>query len=195
LNQGLRSEAVHLADIAPNLLDLVGLLDFPELGEWHALVTEYSLPKPEPLLFDVAGSLNEAYGLQEPVQRLLDQHRLHALARSPLSQRLKILRSLYETDHTSGHWEEDVRGMERVRFREIEAESRAAASKSDVDRLKVLYSELTNSQWLETVPANLLRDLKQRGTGVTRAQAQEQLEYLVVLLHQAHASKDLGVAR
>ena len=30
LRQGLRSEAIHLAEIEPNLLDVVATLDFPE---------------------------------------------------------------------------------------------------------------------------------------------------------------------
>lgn len=195
LNQGLRSEALHFAEIAPNLLDQVGLLDFPEIADWNEVVAMYDLDKPEPLLLDVAATLNEAYALQEPVQRLLDQHRLYALARSPLPQRLKVLRSLYEIDHSAGHWDGDIREMERVRFREIEQESRTAVSKADVDRLKILVGEVTNSPWLESVPEKLLRDLKQRGSGVARNQAREQLEYLAVQLHGAHAAMDLVGAR
>ncbi|MES2790446.1 MAG: hypothetical protein V4719_12620 [Planctomycetota bacterium] len=195
LHQGLRSEALHLAEMAPNLLDLLGQLDFPERSEWVDLLVGYSLPKPEPLLVDVAATLNEAYAIQEPMQRLLDQHRLYALARSPLTQRLKVLRSLAEIDFTAGHWEPDIRDMERARFREIESEARSAVSQGEVDQLKTLVAELNNGQWLETAPATLLRDVKQKGGNVARNQAREQLELLEEALHGAHSSMDLAQAR
>ena len=195
LNQGLRAEALHFAELAPNLLDLVGMLDFPELAEWSDFLADNALQRPEPLLLDVAATLNEAYALQEPLQRLLDQHRLYALARSPLTQRLNVLRSIKEIDSGSPHWETDVREMERSRFREIEIESRTALSNGNVDRLKTLVVELSTSPWLEAAPATLLRDLKQRGGHVARGQAREQLELLAVALHGAHASMDLTLGR
>lgn len=85
LNQGLRAEAIHDAEIAPNLLDLVATLDFPEREQFIQLLIAYSQPRPEPLLLDVAARLNEAYALHEPLERLLERHRLYALARCPLT--------------------------------------------------------------------------------------------------------------
>ena len=197
LNQGLRSEALHLADISPNLLDLVALLDFPEREQWINLLSGYSLPKPEPLLLGVASYLNEAYAVQQPLQRLLDQHRVHALARSPLTQRLSVLRAIcdIDIDTASGHWEDDVRAMERARFREIETESRLAIAGGEVEELKSLVAELNSRVWLETVPADLVRDVKQKGGHVVRGQAREQLEMLVETLHDAQASLNLPLAR
>ena len=195
LNQGLRSEALHLAELSPDLLDLVALLDFPERSQWVNLLVGYSLPKPEPLLLGVAGFLNEAYAIQQPLERLLDQHRVHALARSPLTQRLSLLRSIAEIDTASGHWESDIRAMERARFREIETESRLAIAAGEVESLKGLVGELNSRVWLETVPADLMRNVKQKGGVVVRGQAREQLEMLVETLHDAQASLNLGLAR
>lgn len=195
LNQGLRSEALHIAEIAPNLLDLVAQLDFPEREQWVELLVGYSLPKPEPLLLDVAATLNEAYAVQEPLQRLLDQHRLYALARSPLTQRLDVLRSLVEFDPATPHWESDLREMELARFREVEAEARVAISKGNIDFLKNLILELSSGQWRETVPANLLKELKQKGGNVARNQARSQLVILEDALREAHSSMNLEEAR
>ncbi len=195
LNQGLRSEALHLAEISPNLLDLVALLDFPEREQWVNLLAGYSLPKPEPLLLGVAAYLTEAYAIQQPLQRLLDQHRLHALARSPLTQRLSVLRAIAQIDTASTHWEDDVRAMERARFREIETESRLAIAAGEVDELKSLVAELNSRVWLETVPPDLIRDVKQKGGHVVRGQAREQLEMLVETLHDAQAALNLPLAR
>lgn len=195
LNQGLRAEAIHDAEIAPNLLDLVAILDFPEREQFIQLLIAYSQPRPEPLLLDVAATLNEAYALHEPIERLLDRHRLYALARSPLNQRLEVLRSLAENDATASHWDRDIREMERARFREIESDSRAAIASGDMEQLKTLAAEINNGYWLESPPPHLARDLKQKGSHLARSQAFERLEKLEVELHAALAAQNIAEGR
>lgn len=195
LKQGLRSEALHLADASPNLLEVVAILDFPEREQLIEICSAHALSKPEPLMLDVAGALNEAYALHEPLTALLDQHRLLALARSPLPQRLNVLRSLADLDSTSPHWEADVREMERARFGEIDATCRAASARGEVGVLKSLLGELTSTSWRESPPANLLRDLKVRGNQVVRTGARQRLEDLAPQLYQAMSALDLATAR
>ena len=195
LKQGLRSEALHLADASPNLLEVVAILDFPEREQLIEVLAAHSLSKPEPLMVDVAGALNEAYATQEPLTALLDRHRLLALARSPLPQRLNVLRSLADLDSTSPHWEADVREMERARFGEIDATCRAASARGEVGVLKSLLGELTSTSWRESPPANLLRDLKVRGNQVVRTDARQRLEDLAPQLYQAMSALDLATAR
>ena len=195
LKQGLRSEALHLADASPNLMDVVAVLDFPEREQLIEICAAHALSKPEPLMVDVAGALNEAYATQEPLIALLDQHRLLALARSSLPQRLNVLRSLAELDSTSPHWEIDVREMERARFAEIDATCRAASAKGEVGVLRSLLGELTSATWRESPPANLLRDLKVRGNAVVRTGARQRLEDLAPQLYQAMSALDLATAR
>ncbi len=195
LKQGLRSEALHLADASPNLLEVVAILDFPEREQLIEICSAHALSKPEPLMVDVAGALNEAYALHEPLTALLDQHRLLALARSPLPQRLNVLRSLADLDSTSPHWEADVRDMERARFGEIDATCRAASARGEVGVLKSLLGELTSTSWRESPPANLLRDLKVRGNQVVRTGARQRLEDLAPQLYQAMSALDLATAR
>ena len=195
LKQGLRSEALHLADASPNLLEVVATLDFPEREQLIEICSAHAMSKPEPLMLDVAGALNEAYALHEPLTALLDQHRLLALARSPLPQRLNVLRSLAEFDSTSPHWETDVREMERARFAEIDSTCRVASARGEVGVLKSLLGELTATTWRESPPANLLRDLKVRGNQVVRTGARQRLEDLAPQLYQAMSSLDLATAR
>jgi hypothetical protein len=195
LNQGLRSEALHFAELDPKLLDQVELLSFSESSAWAEVVSMYTLERAEPVLVSVVAKLKEAFAIQEPMQRLLDQHRLYALARCPLIQRLRVLRALADADPNSTHWETDVRDMERARIREIEVESRKAGADGDVDRLKSLVVELNSVEWREQIPPSLLKDLKQRGGHVARSQAREQLELLAVALHGAQASMDIVLAR
>lgn len=195
LKQGLRSEALHLADAAPNLLDLVAILDFPERELLNEVCSAHALPKPDPLMLDVASALNEAYALQEPLSALLDQHRLLALARSPLPQRLSVLRSLADSDPESPHWDVDLREMERARFAEIETTCRLATARGDVGVLKLLLGELNSTSWRETPPQNLIRELKVRGGQVVRTGARQKLESLVPQLHDAMSSLNLAIAR
>src|SRR5437763_812023 len=54
LRQGLRSESIQLADIEPNLLDVVAILDFPERDLWIETSGLYGLAPPTPLMLDVA---------------------------------------------------------------------------------------------------------------------------------------------
>ena len=85
MKQGLRSEALHLAEAKPNLLEAVAILDFPERDDLIEVVNLCFLQPPEPLLVDVASGLNSAYAEAEPLQKLLDSHRLLALGRAPLA--------------------------------------------------------------------------------------------------------------
>ncbi len=44
LHQGLRSEAIQLAESEPKLLDALTVLDFPERPEWDDMVRMHDLP-------------------------------------------------------------------------------------------------------------------------------------------------------
>ena len=195
LKQGLRSEALHLAEAAPNLLDVVAVLDFAERDQLLEVVAMYFFTPPEPLLLDVASALNEAYAQHEPLQKLLDSHRLLALGRSPLSQRITILRSLAKLDTASPHWEADVRDMERARLSEMDAESRTAAARGDVATLKSLLGETQNEDWYETIPASLLKNIKSRGSQTVRGNARGRMEELEPELYAAYSALDVARAR
>ena len=195
VKQGLRSEALHLAEAAPNLLDVVAVLDFPERQQMLDVVSMYFLSIPEPLLLDVASALNEAYAQHEPLQKLLDVHRLLALGRSPLAQRLPVLRSLADLDAASPHWDVDVREMERARLREMDAESRVAIKNGDAAMLKTLFGEAQAEGWREQFPAPLLRELKARAGQANRAKAVQRMKELNEKLHEAFGAMDVAAAR
>ncbi len=71
LQQGLRTEALHLADESPNLLDLVAALDLPDPQAWADFCQNNSLPVPPPLQLDRAAQLNDAYAQDQPLEHLL----------------------------------------------------------------------------------------------------------------------------
>lgn len=195
LKQGLRSEALHLAEAEPNLLDAVAVLDFPERDELLDIITMYFLTEPEPLLLEVATALNSAYADHAPLERVLDAHRLLALGRAPLDQRLSVLRRLAELDKASPHWEHDIREMERARFREIDRESATAEKAADTATLKLLVNEIQAEGWRETIPASLKRDLKARASQTARGNARARMKELSESLYAAFSALDANAAR
>jgi len=161
LKQGLRAEAMHLADADPNLLEIFATADFPERVEWDEITALYQLPRAEPLLSEIAEELNEAYALQRPLEKLLDRHRLLALRRAPLNQRLAVMRKLSQADPDSPFWGEDLAEIERARLGEIEAEARAAAARGDAQALSQIAGELSSNEWREA-PSPALQQLVRR---------------------------------
>ncbi len=195
LRQGLRSEAIHIAEQTPPLLDVIATLDFPERSQLLDVVDMYFHEPPEPLLLEIATSLNEAYALQAPLQKVLDQHRLFALARRPLRDRLGVLRQLADQDPATPHWEDDLLLMERARHDEMDAESRAAVATGNASALQELAEEARNSPWRAEFPAALLKLIKSRSSQATRRLASGRLEGLAGELHAAFSALDVAEAR
>lgn len=195
VKQGLLSEALHLAEASPNLMDAVAVLAFPELEQFLDVICLYSLPPPEPLMLDVAGALNEAYAQHQPLQKLLDLHRLLAMARAPLPQRLVVLRSLAELDATSPHWEIDILQLERVRVQELVSAARLAAKQGRVAELKALIAEVESQEWYEKVPTEVAREVKSLANQVHRGGARQRIEELSDELFAAFSELNATKAR
>jgi hypothetical protein len=147
LRQGLRSEAIQLADTEPNLLDLVALLDFPEREQWSESVRQHGLAAPATLLLDIAAGLNEAYALEQPLATVLRDHRLLALSKGPLPARIAVLRRLAEMDRDNTIWLEDLQPFEHERQRQLRVEAEAAIRASNAIALASLCTELTSPEW------------------------------------------------
>ena len=109
LRDGLRSEAIQQCESEPNLLSLVATLDFPEFPSWTALLQSNGLAPPNALLVEVAADLNEAYAQEQPLLSVLRRHRLLALSRGPLRERISNLRRFAKLDTNNPVWQDDVR--------------------------------------------------------------------------------------
>ena len=159
LKRGLRAEALQQADMEPNLLDVAATLDLPERTAMLPLLKSLGIVPPPALLLDVASELNEAYAQQAPLETLLAQHRLQALAGSPLSARITTLRLIARLDSTNPVWQEDLLLYERERLKEIQNEANQAARAGNLFLLESLQAELQAVSWLEIPPSNLVRTL------------------------------------
>ena len=142
LQQGLRSEAIQLAESEPKLLDSLAALDFPERADWDELVQMYELAAAPKLSVDPAQFLNEAYAQEDPLQDLLRMHRRLALQRAPLKSRIAVMRKLAAQDANNPIWTDDLRTFEKARFREVQVEAAQAVQSRNVTALGQLLAEI-----------------------------------------------------
>lgn len=194
LRQGLRSEAIQVAEIEPNLLDVAALLDFPERPQWVEASVRYGIAAPTPLLLDVAAQLNEAYALEQPLVALLQRHRLLALAREQLPARIDVLRRLAALDVNNPVWQEDLQTFEQERHKQLLAEVEAAARAGDMSALASLHTELSDPEWQNPPPAELANSAEEAHTRLRYWAIQSQLEGLATELESAmtNCRLDLG---
>lgn len=195
LKQGLRSEALQLCDAEPNLLDSVSALDFPEREVWCQLLSQHGIVLPPPLLVDVAGQLNEAYALEQPMAVLLRQHRLLAIARSPLAQRLGTLRGLAEVDAGNPVWRTDLQLFEKKRLSELAADVSAASSNGSEQALAALEQELSAKNWLTAPPETLLGQVQKARLRISQQRARSELAAIEEAFHQAQMDSDAAAGR
>jgi hypothetical protein len=147
LQKGLRSEAIHLAQAEPVLLDVLAALDFPERAEWEKVALAYGLPPPPRLRTETAAALNQAYADERPLEHLLRQHRLLALSRAPLGTRLTLMRQIAAADLNNPIWAEDIATFERVRIKTMRRDAERAIKRNDLDALFFIGDELENFTW------------------------------------------------
>ena len=190
LREGNRSEAIRECEDEPNLLDLFAILNFPQKEVWEATIVSHGLPAPERLLEGVAQELNEAYDKEAEVNALLRTHRLLALARRPIVERLPILRLLAKAEPNVAHWDADTRTMEKVRLKEIDKEIRQAFKRRDAERLLILERELGDSHWLETPSVSLMNDAARCSRAVRSETTRNDLEEIGRALNTAYAAQD-----
>ncbi|HUO07319.1 MAG TPA: hypothetical protein VM008_03235 [Phycisphaerae bacterium] len=189
LSQGLRTEAIHLADETPNLLDLVAALDLPDPLAWQDFCQNNGLPVPPPLQLDRASQLNDAYAQDQPLEHLLAQHRLLALARGPVRQRLALLRQIAGQDVGNTTWERDIRAFEKARLKELPTAFYNAVKNRDEVGMSGLMQEITQTQWLEPVPGDLVTAVSDAFNRMQRASAEVELRKLVEPLREAYAAR------
>ncbi|MCL2304317.1 MAG: hypothetical protein FWC43_03135 [Planctomycetaceae bacterium] len=179
---GNLSEAVRLAEIEPPLLETYALLDFPERLQWAELTRLQQLPVPPPLFEELAREVNDAFAAIDPLQPLLKKHRLLALARAPLAQRIALLREMVFMEPENHGWKADLLAYEKLRFRTLEQEITEAITAKNVFRMSELLQELESQNWTLQLPEKLvaalrqtLRTESQRGVLVELRQTAEKL--------------------
>ena len=69
IDEGLRSEAIHMASLTPDLLQAVGQLDLGDsLEAWTVLCEANDAPVPQSTSWELAAYLNESWELEDQLQ-------------------------------------------------------------------------------------------------------------------------------
>ncbi len=195
LRRGLRSEALHLCEIEPNLLDAVASLDFPERAQWEESLVQYNLVPPVPLNIAAAETLNEAYAFEQPMGKLLRNHRLLALSRGPLCDRISVLRRLADADSANPIWSEDVDAFERARLEQIRGEAIAAGTRGDFGAVKQLYDEVLDPSWRNPPPSHVIESVAGIHEQLLHDRLHERLKATERHLHGAFSAFDVARGR
>jgi hypothetical protein len=189
LRRGLRSEAIHLAESQPNILEMVAALDISEIQEWEQLCATYDLARPMRMMVDAAQELNEAYAQEKPLEGLLSDHRLLALAHAPLRDRLEVIRELAAIDSGNPCWGEDQEMFENVRARELRADVTNAIKSRDVKTVDRLNSEILQQRWRIQLPVDIKENLAKASWALHHEEAVEELQEMI---SDARAARQAG---
>ena len=194
LAEGHRSEAIQLAEQEPNLLEVVGILDFPELPEWNDFVAEHGFTVTPELQIDIATDINDAYSEDAPLERLLRKFRVLSLGRSPLRSRIDLLRQIAKRDAGTPYWKEDLKVYEQARVRQIGDESRDAISSQDFAAVRRLSEELHKKPWLVKPDRRVVERIDQTMAKIKKMDAVRSLVGVTDQIRAAQAAgdKELG---
>jgi hypothetical protein len=190
LQQGLRSEAIQLAESAPRLLDAVAALDFPERADWDELLQIYELPVAPKVAINHAQFLNEAYAQEDPLQDLLRTHRRLALQRAPIRSRIEVMRKLAAQDSNNPIWTDDLRIFEKARFHQIQSDAVQAAQNRNLPALTTLVAEIDQQTWVEPPPKALVNGLRKADAQLRGQQTRAALTELETRLNDAFTARD-----
>ncbi|HZW35213.1 MAG TPA: hypothetical protein VFF52_31110, partial [Isosphaeraceae bacterium] len=190
LQQGLRSEAIQLAESEPNLLETLAALDFPERAEWDDLVHLHDLEPAPRLPIEPARLLNEAYAEENPLQDLLRRHRRLALQRAPLRSRIAVVRQLAAQDPANAIWVDEQRAYESVRLVQIQDEATEAVRMHDAAALARLVAEVEQPGWAEPPSPALIQSLRKADADLRGERTRAVLEEVASRLDEAHNGRD-----
>ena len=195
LRQGLRSEALHLAEAEPGLLTALQTLDFPDRAAWLDVVGIYQLASPPDLEHGVAEHLSAAYAEHDPNRNLLRKHRRLALARAPLRERLAVVRALAKLDSTNPIWDDDRRAYETARIKQLQTEARDASRRNDSAAIAEIEGDLLNDDWAIQPPNSLVQWVRKAAETIRQEEARRALPAIEARLNDAFSALDIGRAR
>lgn len=190
LAEGHRSEAIQLAEQEPNLLEVVSILDFPELPEWNDFVAELGLTVTPELQIDIATDLNGAYSDDAPLERLLRKFRVLSLGRAPLRSRIDLLRQIAKRDVGTSYWMDDLKSYEQARIRQMADESREAVAKRDLGTVRRLSEEIHKKPWNVKPDRRIVERLDQLMAEVEAQDALKALKKATERFREAKADGD-----
>ena len=156
LNNGYRSEALHLAQIEPDILDFVQLSQFEERQKWDLLCAKEGYPVAAQPSENALIDLNRAYAEEEGARDLLQEHRTLALTNGSLFDRITILRAIHQQDHNNPAILRNLQDFERLRLKDLESEAIKAHQTGSWQQLIDLSREVNEIPWINSPPKSII---------------------------------------
>lgn len=203
LRQGRTAEALHACEAEPHVLECANDLEPADqaIDAWRTTLEEVGIQCPELLLSDTAAELNAAYDVRHQLAHLMRTHRLLAIGRGSLEDRVATLRAMAHLNPENPVWVEDLVEYEQQCRTELEAElarlgrtDAAGITEAVVVRARKVVKELSDSRWQEPLPAQLVHKAEGILARLRSDLARQELETLADRLVSAHAVGDIDQA-
>ncbi len=196
VEKGLKSEAIMRAD-ENRLLEIVSILDFPEQLVWTEHLHQFGFPTPPAVDQFASRQINGCYAPARRLEPLYRLNRRHALANSPLSVRLGVMRRIHKTEVGSA---KEVAGrqvelFETERMKVVRKELADAVQAQDYRRLSLLCAELSSPEWLKAPDAGLVRNAVRALQQEEARRARLQMLKLVSQLQDKWSAHDVVAGR
>ena len=195
LRQGLRAEAIRQAEMDPDLMDAVAELEFEGRDQWEERLTLNDLPCPPAINHKVLEQLNRAYAEEAPLAELLKRHRLQALGRVPLRERVETVRLLAKAEPNNAAWSQDVADFESARMDEMRAELIQLRTTNNWPAAQAIGAELVASKWQSFLPLELVGNVENEYKRIARLDAQQKFKTHRDLFQQAASEFNLDRCR
>jgi len=170
LNQGMRTEAIHLAETQPPLMEAAAALHFRGAEAWREFCVEKGLPVPPLVAAEVVSRLNDAYMREDSLAALMTTYR-RAVRQGTSREKIRLLRQLVKLEPENVHWREDLTELEKARHRELAEEVRSAITANDTKSLELLLREVESRSWSVAPPPDVTERLKRYLGGLRRKTA------------------------
>jgi hypothetical protein len=194
LRRGMRSEAVHLAECQPRLLELADALRLDDPVVWTRACMAHGLPPAPELLTEGLEQLEAAFEVERTLEPLLARHRLLALAGASVKNRQEVLRAVAEQDLNNPSWDEGLRILDVARFKEMRQEGKNAFKAHDRAGLERIAAELENHPPRAPIPDDLKEGLRKALNSVRLEEARKDLMPLLAQLDAARAAGNFDLA-
>jgi hypothetical protein len=160
LNNGYRSEALHLAKIEPEILDFCQMANFEERKDWDTFCLNRSFSVARTPNEDSLVNLNRAYSEDEEIKDLLTQYRELSLSDESVYKKITVLRNIFKIDSNNVAIMRNIKEFESYRLKDLEKEAEQASEQKAWASLIKLKNEILQETWINPPPDVIVNKIK-----------------------------------
>jgi hypothetical protein len=194
LQAGKRSKAMHLARQLPDLQETLSVMELEEADAWLNICESLGVAVQSPFQAELAqGLVAELYADTSEMDELLRAYRRLSLSRSPMADRLRVLRKLHKADPDS--WIEDVQKFETARLEQLARTAERGVKVGDLATLERALAELKSGEWVNRPRSKFVKAVELRTMPHRQRAANEEYRALLEKAREAHAAMNEAVCR